>query len=59
MNEDIVKKFKLLCVVYLDMSNQCDKIHEFKRIILKMCQEINEIIEEAEIDNDYKKSKRD
>lgn len=59
MNQDIAIKLRALCLAFLDMANQCNETYQFKRLILTMSQDIDKIIEEAEIDNDYKQSKRD
>ena len=59
MNDKTAIKLRTLCWTILDMSKKCNEKYQFQRLLLIMTEDIEKIIEEAEIENDYKQSKRD
>ena len=68
MNKETITKLQSLCLVSLEMAQESaqhsyiddsEKAYELRSLILGMCKQIDSIIEDAEIDNDYKQSKRD
>ena len=59
MNDKIAIKLRALCWTVLDMSKECNEKYQFQRLLLIMTEDIEKIIEESEIENDYKQSKRD
>ena len=59
MNEKTITELQALCLVSLEMAQERNKTYELRSLILGMCKQIDSIIEDAEIDNDYKQSKRD
>ena len=59
MNKETISKLQSLCLASLELANEYNERHEFRRLILNICNEIDDIIEESEIEEDYKQSKRD
>tara|TARA_R110000824_G_scaffold193230_2_gene375627 strand:- start:865 stop:1044 length:180 start_codon:yes stop_codon:yes gene_type:complete len=59
MNKETITKLQSLCLVSMQMAQEAEKTYELRSLILGICKEIDSIIEDAEIDNDYKQSKRD
>ena len=59
MNDKTITKLQSLCLVSLQMAQESEKAYELRSLILGMCKQLESIIDDAEIDNDYKQSKRD
>jgi hypothetical protein len=59
MNKETISKLQSLCLASLELANEYNERHEFRRLILNICNEIDDIIEESEIEEDYKQSKRE
>jgi len=59
MNNETIFKLQSLCLVSLQLAQESEKTHELRSLILGICKQIDSIIDDAEIDNDYKQSKRD
>jgi len=59
MNKETITKLQSLCLVSLQLAQESEKAYELRSLILGICKQIDSIIDDAEIDNDYKQSKRD
>ena len=59
MNEKTITELQALCLVSLQLAQESENAYELRNLILGICKQLESIIDDAEIDNDYKKSKRD
>ena len=59
MNKEIKNKLNILALTSLQLAKEYNSTHELKNLLVTVWNKIDDIIEESEIDNDYKQSKRD
>ena len=59
MNKEIKNKLNILALTSLQLAKEHNTTHELKKLIVTIWDRIDSIIDDAEIDNDYKQSKRD
>ena len=59
MNKEIKNKLNTLALTSLQLAKEYNSTHELKNLLVTVWNKIDDIIEESEIDNDYKQSKRD